>query len=256
MINTGATSTEDAAFDLDAWQREWVAIEAEMKAVSIANEIAEGRDFIVFSDQAIIRISDTLSLLSTSRPLFHSEADFQHALAWEIQRQLPEAKVRLEFPVRAQARSIHLDILVVLNGRTLVIELKYATSKLTTVVDGEEFSLKERNARDLCRYDFIKDIKRLEQVVESRANCIGYAILLTNDGAYWRSPKNHQTVDVDFQLHQGRILHGELKWKTNAGQGTIKGRETSLALRGTYALNWIDYSQSTMPFKYVPIEVR
>lgn len=33
----------DPDFDLGAWNREWVAIEAEMKATTCANDVAEGR---------------------------------------------------------------------------------------------------------------------------------------------------------------------------------------------------------------------
>jgi hypothetical protein len=50
-----------------------------------------------------------LSLLAERRPVFHSERDFQHALAWQIQLAYPEAQIRLEPRPR---RSIHLDLLV------------------------------------------------------------------------------------------------------------------------------------------------
>lgn len=33
----------DADFDLDAWKREWAKVEAEMKATTRVNDIAEGR---------------------------------------------------------------------------------------------------------------------------------------------------------------------------------------------------------------------
>lgn len=36
------------------------------------------------------------------RPVFHSEADFQYAFAWELQRTSPSVQIRLEtLPVRA-----------------------------------------------------------------------------------------------------------------------------------------------------------
>ena len=34
---------EDPDFDLAAWQRQWAAVEAEMKAITRANDAAEGR---------------------------------------------------------------------------------------------------------------------------------------------------------------------------------------------------------------------
>ncbi len=41
-------------------------------------------------------IHGALGRLSAVRPIFHSEADFQHALAWTIQLQHPDATIRLE----------------------------------------------------------------------------------------------------------------------------------------------------------------
>ena len=36
-------SPDDPTFDLEAWNREWARVEAEMKAITRANDIAEGR---------------------------------------------------------------------------------------------------------------------------------------------------------------------------------------------------------------------
>lgn len=38
-----------------------------------------------------------IELLRQKRPIFHSEADFQFALAWEIQRLYTSTVVRLEY---------------------------------------------------------------------------------------------------------------------------------------------------------------
>lgn len=44
-----------------------------------------------------MNVHPLMSQLAGTRPIFHSEADFQHALAWEIQNQHPQAAVRLEY---------------------------------------------------------------------------------------------------------------------------------------------------------------
>ena len=49
---------------------------------------------------SVVEIGEILSALAEQRPVFHSEADFQHAFAWEIHQQLPMASVRLELPVQ------------------------------------------------------------------------------------------------------------------------------------------------------------
>ncbi len=190
-----------------------------------------------------LEISEVLSSLARQRPIFHSEADFQHALAWENQHRLPDASIRLEVPVQISGQFLHIDVWVVHQDVTLAFELKYKTRGLTAHIGNERYSLKDQSAQDICRYDFVKDIQRLEQVVAAHPNSIGYAILLTNDSAYWKKPLNHSTVDADFRLHDGRVLEGVLAWDVNASDGTKKGREHPLDLQGKYQLRWSDYSQ-------------
>jgi hypothetical protein len=208
----------------------------------------------------VIDIEKTLTALASQRPIFHSEADFQHAFAWEIHQQLPNASIRLELPLQSQRKSIHLDIWAVQNELALAIELKYKTRALSVRTGNEQFTLTNQSAQDLGRYDFIKDIQRLEQVTTSRTNTIGYAILLTNDSAYWARSRDSRTVDSDFRIEQGRILHGELKWGAGASEGTKRGREKPLVLHGEYAIIWTDYSQPSTEsygkFRYVIVEVR
>ena len=38
-------------------------------------------------------VSDALEALAEQRPIFHSEADFQHAIAWEIHKLLEATPV-------------------------------------------------------------------------------------------------------------------------------------------------------------------
>lgn len=56
-----------------------------------------------------VDIAAALSALAAQRLVFHSERDFQHALAWQIQLNYPEAQIRLEPRPRC---GIHLDLLV------------------------------------------------------------------------------------------------------------------------------------------------
>ncbi len=189
----------------------------------------------------MIDLNITLNNLASQRPIFHSEADFQHALAWEIQKHLPDAAIRLEYPISNQDSRMHLDIYITQPNRFLAVELKYKTRKLAVQIGSEKFTLKNQSAQDIGRYDFIKDINRLEQILKADQKGIGYAILLTNDSSYWKAPRNEQTVDVDFRLHNQRTLNGTLRWQ-GASAGTMHGRESAIALEGHYQLQWRDYS--------------
>jgi len=207
----------------------------------------------------VIDIKGMLETLRKVRPIFHSEADFQHALAWEIHKQLPTYSVRLEYPLSLR-QSEHLDILLASNSNDLVaIELKYKTRLLSTAFEEETFWLKDHSAQDCGRYDFLKDVQRLEEFISKHSNATGYAILLTNDSSYWKPPRNDSTVDANFRVHEGRIVHGTLTWGSRASKGTTKGREKAIVIRDTYHLVWQDYYQAaTLPnmgnytkFKYL-----
>ena len=56
-----------------------------------------------------IDMTSLMDQLARHRPIFHSEADFQHALAWQLQLENPAGRVRLE--TRPQ-RGMRLDLLV------------------------------------------------------------------------------------------------------------------------------------------------
>ena len=188
----------------------------------------------------MIDINETLKALCRTRPIFHSEADFQHALAWEIHKQFPAYSVRLEYPLSLE-KSDHLDILASNSNNLVAIELKYKTRLLATTFEDELFWLKDHSAQDCGRYDFLKDVQRLEEFISKHRNAIGYAVLLTNDSSYWKPPRNDSTVDASFRIHEGRLVHGTLSWGSRASKGTTKDREGAIVVQGNYQLAWQDY---------------
>jgi hypothetical protein len=190
---------------------------------------------------------DTIMMsLAQSRPIFHAEADFQHAFAWELHKLLPDAQVRLELPVVAGGETMRVDIWATVAGRPVAIELKYKKRALDVMIGAERFLLRNDSAQDLGRYDFIKDIERIERIAAHIPQAEGYAVLLTNDSGYWREGTG-LTIDNAFRLHEGRGLTGDLGWGSAAGKGTTAGREQILRLNRTYPLGWKNYSQVGTP---------
>ncbi|MYC65061.1 MAG: hypothetical protein F4X12_01865 [Acidobacteriia bacterium] len=171
--------------------------------------------------------------------MFHSEADFQHALAWCIHERIPDGGCRLEFKP-FPSKPIYLDIW--LPGIGTAFELKYLSRKLNFFREGESFALRNQGAQDIRRYDFLKDIQRLEQLRTLPNVLAGFAILLTNDPTYWNPPLSPNTVDAAFRLHEGRTITGEMTWSERAAAGTTKGREEPIRLNGSYVLHWHDYA--------------
>ena len=200
--------------------------------------------------------------LAERRPIFHSEADFQHAIAWRTHEVRPDADVRLEFNPSPDADvRMAVDIWVRLPEAVVTIELKYCTRELRQEWQGEQFTLRQHAAQPPRRYDFVKDVQRLEYVrqIPNPAN-YGFAVLLTNESMYWTPQTRADTIDADFRIHEGRqIGMGELRWSGNAGAGTRKGREEPIRLAHSYDLRWHDYStlgdRAGQQFRYLAVAV-
>jgi hypothetical protein len=199
----------------------------------------------------MIDITSLMSELASERPVFHSEADFQHALAWVAQRVMPAARVRLEYkPFPAQA--IYIDVWLASEAGMVAVELKYLTAKLELDWEGERYTLKSQAAQDLLRYDFPKDVQRIERVVSEIPGATGYAVCLTNDASLWSEALRRDTVDALFRLHEGGSLTGTLSWAAHTGKGTMAKRAAPVTLRGSYSLQWRAYSQPSKPSAVKP----
>ena len=206
-----------------------------------------------------IPLENVIVELQKKRPIFHSEADFQHALAWEIHTHFPAAAVRLEIHPRRTGPREYIDIWVKHGGMTYALELKYKTRKIDVVYEDEEFHLLNHGAQDTGRYDFAKDVMRLERFVATHPEACGYAFLLTNEPNYWQTTTNLGTADALFRIHDGRMLTGELKWSEATGAGTMRGRESPLTLNGSHHIRWVDYStfneRGPAKFRYILLKV-
>lgn len=206
-------------------------------------------------DQA--ELDDRMASLARQRPVFHSEADFQHALAWHWQQQTPNAAIRLEYRLPFVGERGYADLWIRDGGRTTYIELKYWTRALNVQQGEETYTLANQAAQDISRYDFIKDLERVERAVTSGLASVGFVVALTNDQSYW-SPPRPGTVDAAFRLHEGRTLIGELAWAEHAGIGTTATRHRILNLAREYRCHWQPYSDLGVPrgeFRYLLVEV-
>ena len=155
---------------------------------------------------------------------------------------------------------MYLDVWI--RNQETAIELKYVSRKLESKHDGEQFTLREQSAQDLIRYDFLKDIARIESVVQSSVARRGLAILMTNDPLYWDQTRlrKKDPIDADFHIYEGRAVTGELAWSDRASFGSTKSREEPITLRGSYNLRWRDYSVATgivnyRQFRYLAVAV-
>ena len=209
----------------------------------------------------MLDVTKLMKRLALDRPVFHSEADFQHALAWHIHQVRLDPRVRLEWPVKLPDAEKRIYVDLYLPGCEVAVELKYRTRKLEHEHEGDQFDLLDQSAQDTGRYGFLKDIQRLEQLTEQKVARAGFAVLLTNDPLYWEEPSSgwKKAIDAAFRIHEGRTITGKMAFAARAAPGGIKGFEDPICLKGTYTLRWREYSdpgdEAYRRFRYLAVQV-
>ena len=204
----------------------------------------------------MFKIHTLMECLARVRPAFHSEADFQQSLVSCIYKRRP-CLIHSEFHPFLPER-MALDIWI--PDERVAIELKYRTRKLYLNQGGVTFALRDQAAQDVSRYDFIKDIKRLERVADERPPALGFAVFLTNDSSYWKPSRKPDPFDAEFRVHESKAIKDVMRWDNRASDGTKKGRASPIRLKGSYKCKWRDFSsfggKKYGQFRYLAIEVR
>lgn len=205
----------------------------------------------------LLDVDELMASLAVRRPIFHSEADFQHEFAWEARARMPDLRVRLERPFPGRSSGA-IDIIFCHDGWEHAIELKYLTRLYEGVCDGEQFKLKNQGAQDVRSYDVCKDIGRVEAFCSAPAR-IGSVVVLTNEPYYWKARLNAGTCAEAFDISGMRKLTGELAWAEHTGIGTKKNREAPIVLTSTHLPEWNDYSEVSGKngrFRYFTVSVQ
>ncbi|WP_201292716.1 hypothetical protein [Cellulomonas citrea] len=201
-----------------------------------------------------------MGALALERPVFHSEADFQHAFARTLWDVAPDVRLRLEVRQDRAARTDpkrreYVDLLCRGGAHSTAIEFKYFTRSWQGQVGDppEEFSLRAHAAEDLARRAFVVDIERLERFCAATGSS-GIALFLTNERRLWeRGGAGKKTPrDAEFRLDDSRTLAGLLRWADG------KYKENDITLRGVYELRWRDYEapdQGQPRFRWLAVEI-
>ncbi|MDG1419073.1 MAG: hypothetical protein P8P99_14845, partial [Maricaulis sp.] len=149
-----------------------------------------------------------------------------------------------------------LDLCLRKHGSVMGIELKYLSKACFVEHEGENFRLKSQGAQDIRRYDTLKDVQRIEELIGHGRISPGGVLCISNDPAYWNGPMRTGTCDEDFALKESKELSGTMCWAAKTGPGTQKGREKPIALAGRYRANWKTFSKiEGHEFRYLWIEV-
>lgn len=164
----------------------------------------------------------TLAKMAPQRPLFHSEADFQIALAVGLGLSDPAISIRAETVLVDEKGNQKLDLLLRRDSHEHGIELKLHKRAFLATIDGEPFRYPENNPRDVSRRNFLYDIHRLEDFVEQRQQRTGTAIILTNDPLMWEDGIRSGATDTAFCLAESKEMTGLLGWQDHTSECTKK----------------------------------
>lgn len=187
----------------------------------------------------IIDIKALITKLCQNRKAFFSEADFQFSLATTIKEKYKDADVLLEYHPDFD-KDMHIDILVIKDGKWIPIELKYKTKECEIQISDHKYRLKEQGARDLGGYYYLKDIERIEKIRKNKnLFAEGYTIFVTNDGRYKNKPRDGVNYAA-FALNEGCVKTGTMDWKEGS---SAKQEGSTINLTGFYPIKWNDYSE-------------
>lgn len=163
---------------------------------------------------------DIRAFLIGNGELLFNERDLQiHLAMWLRKSSHAYDDVDLEYYVpRSELggyvwnSELRLDLVVRKGNEFLPVELKYKTRSITRRIErfgerlsGEVVVVKNQGAQDLGRYDFWKDIRRVE-LVRKRFLAVknGLAVFVTNDPSYLKAGKassNHAALSMAAGVH-------------------------------------------------------
>jgi hypothetical protein len=205
-----------------------------------------------------------METLSARRPVFHSEADFQLALAMVMSQDERVSRIRLERrialrePVRDRAH-VNVDVLARLNGQPVGLELKYPKRNLecTEFADGEleDFQLPE-GAYDVDAPEFWHDTARLERLIAEGEVVAGVSVMLSNYELWERERlMGSRSKAHEFALYDTRAVQAgqKLAWR-----GATAAVDTGpVRLQNEYRCLWRQYStvgECRTEFRYLILE--
>ena len=207
---------------------------------------------------------DIKSFLNVKRhEPFYNERELQVKLASFLEQTKKYTHIYLEYyvPVKNNKKDvllsdyqwnseIRMDIVVNYEDSYIPVELKYKTKKVRgcKISRFGEFIndvdiIKNQSAQDIGRYDYWKDVRRIE-VVNSHYDKVvgGIALFLTNDPNYYKEKTRHSSF-YNFRLTNDND-GSKMSWDNNP---KIKETHPDFQLDKTYSPQWLNDKETKLP---------
>ena len=201
-----------------------------------------------------------LQFLRENKRMFFNERDLQVYLTLKLEKTGDFDEVFLEYHLPKgfnkkfddgyadwQTETPSIDIVLKIKGaeKYIAIELKNKLKAIKSTysrfgqIENDILLVKNQSAQNIGRYQFWKDVKRLELLKESYENVIGgIALFLTNDTNYLNTTKG---ADYEAFSMTDRIATGYLDWKQPNKinkNGKITKKLPSIRLSNEHTPEW------------------
>ena len=215
-------------------------------------------------------IRNAMKSMAKSRPVFHGEADFRLSLAREIYRKYKTKNKKKplifsEWP----CRQMRIDLAIKKSFQLatackadIAFEFKYGPKRWDGQINGVQYNLKNAPEPPVRRYNFWKDVSRLEKLVKAEMIKRGYALIFTHNKAYWEKDegKKHKgkKYKAGFQLYEGFKVPRKLKWPAGTPCSMKKWKPKPIHLQGKYIPNWQPYfkdEEQGIEIRYLLLEI-
>lgn len=201
---------------------------------------------------------DVCRFLDENDKLLFNERDLQMNLAIYLKERGHYDRVEVEYYIPTEMLPdykkldpkndrLYLDIVVVKDGMYVPIELKYKTKETDLKIerfgelcteasdDTEKDVLKNQGAQNLGRYNFWKDVKRIE-LVKQKFDAVlgGVAVFVTNDTLYLKQPTKRSS-NILFSMADGKQLM-QKHWRK--ADSKLAKKYPNFEVEKEYSIQW------------------
>lgn len=227
--------------------------------------------------------TDVEQFLSGESVLFSNESDLQLRLSCYLKHLGHYDRVEVEYYVPYQElkllnsslnhtnfpwdSDLYIDIVVEKDGQFVPVELKYPTkdiwgafTRFGVAVTAKVPMLKNQGAQDIVRYNYWKDVRRIEALRQAYAETIvgGLAVMVTNDSSYRTSPTSNSFGYSRFSIKDGRVVtqpqDRNMAWQNNV---KVAATHPNFEIDNSYEIRWrqIPRIPKTLGFWYLILDV-
>lgn len=194
-------------------------------------------------EKALKTIIQSHFVSQKSNKAYYSEASVQHKIAIEIYKLL---RIESILEKKIKGKKEYLDILCKRGNIRYGIELKYKTKK----VESRSFEYTTQSAQNNGKYDFLRDVARIESYVSSKILNTGFIVFITNDKRYF-NPAREKTKIKKFDLINCLKKNYKPSWE---------GRNAMVKLQRKYPIKWqpdkrTDDENNVAYFRYCILKV-